>query len=80
MGLIPMGTSPQSETRVKLNTKKTMKTLKKLVAAHLNNILGIYNGKTRSWWPGVNEDAIYEDIAKSEHDEYVRQILTDATL
>ena len=56
-----------------------MKTLKKLVDAHLNNILDIYNGKTRSWWPGVNEDAIYEDIAKSEFDEYVRRIVADAT-
>ena len=54
--------------------------LNQLAAAHLNNILDIYNGKTRSWWPGVNEDAIYEDIAKSEHDEYVRRIVADATL
>ena len=57
-----------------------MKTLKKLVAAHLNNILDIYNGKTRSWWPDVNEDAIYKDMAKSEHDEYVRRVVADATL
>ena len=57
-----------------------MKTLKKLVAAHLNNILDIYNGETRPWWEGVDEDAIYEDIAKSEHDEYVRRIVADATL
>ena len=54
--------------------------LNQLAAAHLNNILDIYNGKTRSWWPGVNEDAIYEDIAKSEFDEYVRRIVADATL
>ena len=57
-----------------------MRKLNQLAAAHLNNILDIYNGKTRSWWPGVNEDAIYEDIAKSEHDEYVRRIVADATL
>ena len=57
-----------------------MKTLKKLVAAHLNNILDIYNGETRPWWEGVDEDAIYEDIAKSEHDEYVRRVVADATL
>ena len=57
-----------------------MKTLKKLVAAHLNNILDIYNGETRPWLDGVDEDAIYEDIAKSEHDEYVRRIVADATL
>ena len=57
-----------------------MKTLKKLVAAHLNNILDIFNGETRPWWEGVDEDAIYEDIAKSEHDEYVRRIVADATL
>ena len=57
-----------------------MNKLNQLAAAHLNNILDIYNGKTRSWWPGVNEDAIYEDIAKSEHDEYVRRIVADATL
>ena len=57
-----------------------MKTLKKLVAAHLNNILDIYNGETRSWWDIVDENAIYEDIAKSEHDEYVRRIVADATL
>lgn len=57
-----------------------MKTLKKLVAAHLNNILDIYNGETRPWLEGVDEDAIYEDIAKSEHDEYVRRIVADATL
>ena len=57
-----------------------MRKLNQLAAAHLNNILDIYNGKTRSWWPGVNEDAIYEDIAKSEFDEYVRRIVADATL
>ena len=57
-----------------------MKTLKKLVAAHLNNILDIYNGEARPWWTGVNEYAIYKDIAKSEFDEYVRQIVADATL
>ena len=57
-----------------------MKTLKKLVVAHLNNILDIFNGETRPWWEGVDEDAIYEDIAKSEHDEYVRRIVADATL
>lgn len=57
-----------------------MRKLNQLAAAHLNNILDIYNGKTRSWWPDVNEDTIYEDIAKSEHDEYVRQIVADATL
>ena len=57
-----------------------MRKLNQLAAEHLNNILDIYNGKTRSWWPGVNEDAIYEDIAKSEHDEYVRRIVADATL
>ena len=57
-----------------------MNKLNQLAAAHLNNILDIYNGKTRPWWPGVNEDAIYEDIAKSEHDEYVRRIVADATL
>ena len=57
-----------------------MNKLNQLAAAHLNNILDIYNGKTRSWWPGVNEDAIYEDIAKSEFDEYVRRIVADATL
>ena len=57
-----------------------MRKLNQLAAAHLNNILDIYNGKTRSWWPDVNEDTIYEDIAKSEHDEYVRRIVADATL
>ena len=57
-----------------------MKTLKKLVDAHLNNILDIYNGETRPWWEGVDEDAIYGDVAKSEHDEYVRRIVADATL
>ena len=57
-----------------------MRKLNQLAAAHLNNILDIYNGENRPWWPGVNEDAIYEDIAKSEHDEYVRQIVADATL
>lgn len=57
-----------------------MKKLNRLVDAHLNNILDIYNDETRSWLPGVNEDAIYEDIAKSEFDEYVRQIVADATL
>ncbi|MDD6114361.1 MAG: hypothetical protein PUB70_08560 [Bacteroidales bacterium] len=57
-----------------------MRKLNQLAAAHLNNILDIYNGENRPWWPGVNEDAIYEDIAKSEHDEYVRRIVADATL
>ena len=57
-----------------------MRKLNQLAAAHLNNILDIYNGENRPWWPGVNEDAIYEDIAKSEHDEYVRQIVADATM
>lgn len=57
-----------------------MNKLNQLAAAHLNNILDIYNGETRSWLPGVNEDAIYEDIAKSEFDEYVRRIVADATL
>ena len=57
-----------------------MNKLNQLAAAHLNNILDIYNGETRPWWPGVNEDAIYEDMAKSEHDEYVRRIVADATL
>ena len=57
-----------------------MRKLNQLAAAHLNNILDIYNGKTRSWWPDVNEDAIYKDMAKSEHDEYVRRIVADATL
>ena len=57
-----------------------MRKLNQLAAAHLNNILDIYNGENRPWWPGVNEDAIYEDIAKSEFDEYVRQIVADATL
>ena len=57
-----------------------MNKLNQLAAAHLNNILGIYNGKTRSWWPDVNEDVIYEDIAKSEFNEYVRRIVADATL
>ena len=57
-----------------------MRKLNQLAAAHLNNILDIYNGENRSWWNGVNEDAIYEDIAKSEFDEYVRRIVADATL
>ena len=57
-----------------------MNKLNQLAAAHLNNILDIYNGENRPWWTGVNEDAIYEDIAKSEHDEYVRRIVADATL
>ena len=57
-----------------------MKKLNRLVDAHLNNILDIYNGENRPWLPGVNEDAIYEDIAKSEFDEYVRRIVADATL
>ena len=57
-----------------------MRKLNQLAAEHLNNILDIYNGETRSWWPSVNEDAIYEDMAKSEHDEYVRRIVADATL
>ena len=57
-----------------------MRKLNQLAAEHLNNILDIYNGKTRPWWPGVNEDAIYEDIAKPEFDEYVRRIVADATL
>ena len=57
-----------------------MNKLNQLAAAHLNNILDIYNGETRSWWNGVNEDAIYKDIAKSEFDEYVRRIVADATL
>ena len=57
-----------------------MRKLNQLAAAHLNNILDIYNGENRPWWPGVNEDAIYEDMAKSEHDEYVRRIVADATL
>ena len=57
-----------------------MRKLNQLAAAHLNNILDIYNDETRPWWPGVNEDAIYEDIAKSEFDEYVRRIVADATL
>ena len=57
-----------------------MKKLNRLVDAHLNNILDIYNDETRPWWPDVNEDAIYEDIAKSEFDEYVRRIVADATL
>ena len=56
-----------------------MKKLNQLVVSHLNNILDIYNDETRPWWPGVNEDAIYEDIAKSEFDEYVRRIVADAT-
>ena len=57
-----------------------MRKLNQLAAAHLNNILDIYNGETRPWLEGVDEDAIYEDIAKSEHDEYVRRIVADATL
>lgn len=57
-----------------------MNKLNQLAAAHLNNILDIYNGENKPWWPGVNENAIYEDIAKSEHDEYVRRIVADATL
>ena len=57
-----------------------MKKLNQLVVSHLNNILDIYNGEARPWWEGVDEDAIYEDIAKSEHDEYVRRIVADATL
>ena len=57
-----------------------MRKLNQLAAAHLNNILDIYNGENRPWWPGVNEDAIYDDMAKSEHDEYVRRIVADATL
>ena len=57
-----------------------MRKLNQLAAAHLNNILDIYNGENRPWWPGVNEDAIYEDIAKSEHDEYVRRIVADSRL
>ena len=57
-----------------------MKKLNRLVDAHLNNILDIYNDETRPWWPDVNEDAIYEDIAKSEFDEYVRRVVADATL
>ena len=57
-----------------------MNKLNQLAAEHLNNILDIYNGENRPWWPGVNEDAIYEDMAKSEHDEYVRRIVADATL
>ena len=57
-----------------------MRKLNQLAAAHLNNILDIYNDETRPWWPDVNEDAIYEDIAKSEHDESVRRIVADATL
>ena len=57
-----------------------MNKLNQLAAAHLNNILDIYNGENRPWWPGVNEDAICDDMAKSEHDEYVRRIVADATL
>ena len=57
-----------------------MRKLNQLAAAHLNNILDIYNGENRPWLPGVNEDAIYEDIAKSEFDEYVRRVVADATL
>ena len=57
-----------------------MRKLNQLAAAHLNNILDIYNDETRPWWPDVNEDAIYKDMAKSEHDEYVRRIVADATL
>ena len=56
-----------------------MRKLNQLAAAHLNNILDFYNGENRPWWPGVNEDAIYEDIAKSEFDEYVRRIVAEAT-
>ena len=74
-----MGTSPQKPEVLPLSHNAMIK-LNQLAAAHLNNILDIYNGKTRSWWPGVNEDAIYEDIAKSEFDEYVRRIVADATL
>ena len=54
--------------------------LNQLAAAHLNNILDIYNGETRSWWNIIDEDAIYKDMAKSEFDEYVRRIVADATL
>lgn len=57
-----------------------MRKLNQLAAAHLNNILDIYNGETMSWWDIVDENAIYEDIAKSEHDEYVRRVVADATL
>ena len=57
-----------------------MRKLNQLAAAHLNNILDIYNGETRPWWTGVNEDAICDDMAKSEFDEYVRRIVADATL
>ena len=57
-----------------------MNKLNQLAAAHRNNILDIYNGETRPWWTGVNEDAICDDMAKSEHDEYVRRIVADATL
>ena len=57
-----------------------MRKLNQLAAAHLNNILDIYNGETRPGWTGVNEDAICDDMAKSEHDEYVRRIVADATL
>lgn len=57
-----------------------MRKLNQLAAEHLNNILDIYNGETRPWWEGVDEDAIYEDIAKSEFDEYVRRIVADASL
>ena len=57
-----------------------MKKLNRLVDAHLNNILDIYNDETRPWCPYVNEDAIYEDIAKPEFDEYVRRSVADATL
>ena len=57
-----------------------MRKLNQLAAAHLNNILDIYNGETRPWWTGVNEDAICDDMAQSEHDEYVRQIVADATM
>ena len=74
-----MGTSPQKPEVLPLS-HNAMRKLNQLAAAHLNNILDIYNGETRPWWPGVNEDAIYEDIAKSEHDEYVRRIVADATL
>ena len=57
-----------------------MRKLNQLAAAHLNNILDIYNDETRPWWDIVDENAIYEDIAKSEFDEYVRRIVADATL
>ena len=57
-----------------------MNKLNQLAAAHLNNILDSYNDETRPWWPDVNEDAICDGMAKSEHDEYVRRIVADATL